>query len=207
MPIGEEWTGSARCAHCWKGQKGGPPKRKQRFRRRVRAPAPRSPAGSSGRADGLSPSLRFGRCGECAPTFAPEPCRRARLCECRRVRRPARPPRGSKRRAERGRFAGWRRTQSQPQRLSRGSSCAQATGVVGLYPHVQPYWFIYEPSCAKPRLAQKLKPAPTRRERRNGGGAHWTQPIAKSREACFAPSDLTRGPGIPTISTPGRPRR
>ena len=40
MPIGEGWTGSARCAHCWNGKKGGPPKGNS-------ALAPSSPARAS----------------------------------------------------------------------------------------------------------------------------------------------------------------
>ena len=60
--------------------------------RRVRAPGSRSAAGSSGRADARAhraplATLRM------HPNLRARPCRRARLCGCRRVRRPAPPPR------------------------------------------------------------------------------------------------------------------
>ena len=96
-------------------------------------------------------------------------------------------------------------TALRPRRLHADRPKRRRKDVFG-FTHMSPYWFIYEPSCAKPPHGAKNSSARRReREWRYGGGSHWTQPIAKSVTACFAPVELTRGPWHPDHQHAGPP--
>ena len=116
-------------------QKRRAAKRKQRSGAEFARESLDQPPGSSGRADRrVRRSLRATR--RSVPALAPGHARRARSCECRRARRPARSPPGARRRAERGPVRRMAANTTSTRRLSRRSSCTKATKRRSLYPPV-----------------------------------------------------------------------
>ena len=185
-------------------QEGRPAKGKQRLAAELARQSSRSAAGSSGRADG--PVRRSPRAmPRTRPNPRARPCRRARLCECRRVRRPARPPRAKLRRVEQGRFSEWRRTQSRPRILSRGWSQAQAKRRLWLYPHVSHIGLYTNHLAPGSRVAQKLKCAPTRAKAAQRRRLSLDAAYSEVGDGVFRASDLTRGPWHPDHQHAGPP--
>ena len=186
-------------------QEGRPAKREQRLGAELAPPGFRSAAGSSGRA-----GRQGRRCASGDAAKASQPSRPT-MPASTIVRMSANSPArslSSRSKAPRGTRPVLRMAENTV------STSAPVTrivlrggGVLGLYAHVSPVGLHTNHLAPNLRVAQNSIARRRERERRNSGGSHWTQLIAKSVTACFAPVSSPAALGIPTISTPGRLRR
>ena len=184
-------------------------------RRRETAPcAPSSPARALDHPPapaveriGRAPSLASGDRGECVPALAPGHAGEHDRANVGELAGPLALREQESAARNEAASAGWRRRQSQPRAPFTRIVLRAGDKRRWPYPHVEPYWFIYEPSCAKPPHGAKTQRAPARRERRKRRRLSLDAAYSEVDEASFARVRSPAAPGIPTISTPVRPRR